>query len=82
VSGGYGITCGVEWLATEKVDVHGSSGMAWNASDNIIPELAALNRLLAGHPCFFDDATLLRLSEKDSPMPQRDSAGGLTVFSW
>ncbi len=65
-SGAYGFTCGVEWLAAEKISVHGNSGMAWGNPENIVPEIAALNRLLAEHPCFFDDAKVTRLSAKDS----------------
>ncbi|MCI0535899.1 MAG: glycogen debranching enzyme N-terminal domain-containing protein [Verrucomicrobiales bacterium] len=78
-SGAYGFTCGMEWLATEKIKVHGSSGMAWGSRENIIPELAALNRLLVDHPCFLDGATLTRLSEKDSAIYalERDSDEGL-----
>jgi len=68
VSGGYGFTCGVEWLAPEKVDVHSSRGLNWGASDNIVPELARLNQLLAEHPCFFDGAKIARLSPDDSPV--------------
>jgi predicted glycogen debranching enzyme len=68
VSGGYGFTCGVEWLAAEKVDVHRCSGLSWNNPDNIVNELAALNRLLAGHPCFFDGARLTRLSGEAAPV--------------
>ena len=65
VSGAFGFTCGVEWLAPEKVNVHSSRGLAWGNDDNIVPELAHLNRLLAEHPCFFDNATLTRLSTPD-----------------
>ncbi len=61
-SGGFGFTCGVEWLAGEKVEVHQSRGMNWDAEENIIPELAALNGLLSNHPCFFDGAKITRLS--------------------
>lgn len=68
VSGGYGFTCGVEWLATEKIDVHSSRGLRWGASDNLNAELARLNRLLAEHPCFFDHARLRRLSPNASPV--------------
>jgi starch synthase (maltosyl-transferring) len=64
-SGGFAFTCGVEWLATEKILVHGSPGLAWNNPQNIVPELAQLNRLLHEHPCFFDGSTLMRLSEPD-----------------
>jgi glycogen debranching enzyme len=78
VSGGFGFTCGVEWLATERIRVHGCTGLAWGSADNIVPELGRLNRLLADHPCFFDGARLTRLSRIDSPVFAlgRDSAEG------
>jgi predicted glycogen debranching enzyme len=62
VSGGFGFTCGVEWLATEKIRVHGSTGLSWNGRETIVPELAQINQLLSDHPCFFDNATLIRRS--------------------
>ncbi len=65
-SGGFGFTCGVEWLATEKISVHGSSGMNWGAPENIVIDLARLNELLASHPCFYDGALLQRLSPPES----------------
>ena len=68
VCGGFGFTGGVEWLATEKVDVHQCSGLNWGGGENIVPQLARLNRLLAEHPCFFDGAKLERLSPDDSPV--------------
>jgi predicted glycogen debranching enzyme len=67
-SGGFGFTCGVEWLATEKIRVHGNTGLNWESPANIVPELARLNALLADHPCFFDGARLKRLSEPNSPV--------------
>ena len=78
VNGGFGFTCGVEWLAMEKIKVHGSSGMNWGSEDNVIPELARLNRLLSEHPCFFDGAKLTRISAVDSPVYalRRESAEG------
>ncbi len=68
VNGGFGFTCGVEWLAAEKIRVHGCSGMAWDNPVNLVPELARLNSLLAEHPCFFDGASQTRLSATDSPI--------------
>ncbi len=65
--GGFGFTCGVEWLAAEKIRVHGCTGLNWDSADNIVPELAQLNRLISDHPCFFDGAKLTRLSAPDSP---------------
>ncbi len=79
LSGGYGFTSGVEWLAPEKINVHSCRGLAWGNPDNIIPELAQLNKLLADHPCFLDGAKLTRLSAEDSPVYalSRVSAEGL-----
>ena len=68
VSGGFGFTCGVEWLAPERVNVHSSRGLAWGNPDNLVKELAELNRLLTDHPCFFEHAKLTRLSAADSPV--------------
>jgi predicted glycogen debranching enzyme len=77
-SGGFGFTGGVEWLAAEKIEVHGCAGLAWDNPDNIVSELAQLNRLVADHPCFFDGAKLTRLSTPDSPVYAllRESAEG------
>jgi starch synthase (maltosyl-transferring) len=67
-SGGFGFTCGVEWLAMEKINVHGCSGLNWDSPDNIVPELAKLNDLISNHPAFFDGAKLTRLSGPDAPI--------------
>ena len=77
-SGGFGFTCGVEWLATEKILVHGCTGLNWDSADNIVPELAQLNQLISDHPCFFDGAKLTRVSPPDSPIYAllRESAEG------
>ena len=77
-SGGFGFTGGVEWLATEKIRVHGNTGLNWDAADNIVPELAQLNELISNHPCFFDGAKLTRLSAPDAPIYAllRESAEG------
>ncbi len=78
-SGGFGFTCGVEWLAAEKIRVHGNTGLNWGSADNIVLELAQLNQLLTDHPAFFDGATLTRLSPANSPVYTllRTSAEGL-----
>jgi starch synthase (maltosyl-transferring) len=76
--GGFGFTCGVEWLATEIIRVHNRTGLNWGNPDNIVPELARLNELISNHPCFFDGAKLTRLSAPDSPVYAllRESAEG------
>ena len=68
VSGGFGFTCGVEWLAAERIIVHQRTGLNWGNTTNIVDELARLNSLLAAHPCFFDGAQLKRVSESNSPV--------------
>lgn len=77
-SGGFGFTCGVEWLATEKISVHGCTGLNWGNAENIVPELARLNELISSHPCFFDGAKGTRLSGADAPVYAllRESAEG------
>ncbi len=76
--GGFGYTSGVEWLAQEKINVHGCSGMRWGAEDNLVAELGQVSRVLAGHPVFFDAATIRTLSGPDSMVYviRRDSADG------
>ena len=66
VNGGFGFTNGVEWLADERVNVHSACGLNWDADENIVDELAKLNQLLMGHPCFFENAILTRLSPDNS----------------
>lgn len=77
--GAFGFTCGVEWLASEKVDVHECRGLNWGAHDNIVDELAHLCRLVSDHPCFFDGARLTRLSGDHAQVYalRRDSFDGL-----
>ena len=50
--GAWGIANGVEWLATEKIDVHGRNDLNWGAKDNMVELISALNRLLRQHPAF------------------------------
>ncbi|MFW5846100.1 MAG: amylo-alpha-1,6-glucosidase, partial [Planctomycetota bacterium] len=57
VDGAYGFTAGVEWLAEEKILVHGNTSLNWDAPQHIIDELANVNRLLDDHPCFRDGAS-------------------------
>ncbi len=68
INGAYGFTCGGEWLAEQKIYVHGCAGLNWGADENIVAELAELNELLSTHPCFRDGAKLTRLSPHESPV--------------
>jgi predicted glycogen debranching enzyme len=68
VNGGFAFTSGVEWLATEQINVHSARGLAWGSTPNLVGELARLNQLLSDHPCFFDGAKLSRLSIDGAPV--------------
>lgn len=57
-AGCFGIANGVEWYATEKIDVHGARSLNWGAKENMIPLLSSLNALLESHPAFRADARL------------------------
>jgi starch synthase (maltosyl-transferring) len=67
-NGGFGFTCGVEWLAAEKIRVHERTTLNWGASENLLKPLKRLNVLLANHPCFFDGASIQRISPPGSPV--------------
>jgi starch synthase (maltosyl-transferring) len=57
-SGGYGITCGVEWFADQKIDVHRARSLSWGNPENQISAIRRLNSVLAIHPAFHDGARL------------------------
>ncbi|MBI2441117.1 MAG: glycogen debranching enzyme N-terminal domain-containing protein [Lentisphaerae bacterium] len=56
--GAFAFANGVEWHATEKIDVHGRSALAWGASENQVDRITRLNCLLQSHTAFFAGASL------------------------
>ena len=50
--GAWGIANGVEWFATEKIDVHGKNDLAWDNPRNQVELIARLNHILSSHPDF------------------------------
>ena len=50
--GCWGLTCGAEWFATEKIDVHGASALRWGAAENQVSGIRRLNAILEEHPAF------------------------------
>lgn len=50
--GAFGFANGAEWLAREKIDVHGASPLNWGAPDNLVAWIRRLNLLLASHESF------------------------------
>jgi len=53
-SGAWGFTNGVEWLATEKIDVHRNTGLNWGHEDNLVEEITQINKILAENPAFWE----------------------------
>lgn len=50
--GSFGFANGLEWLAGEKIDVHGASSLNWGAKENLVEHLARLSDILKNHPAF------------------------------
>lgn len=57
-AGAFGFANGVEWFATEKIDVHESSALNWGSKENQIAHIAKLNMILATQPAFFGKGKL------------------------
>lgn len=55
-NGAFGFANGVEWFATEKIDVHESSALNWGAVPNQVDLISRLNTILAAHPAFHNGA--------------------------
>ncbi len=56
--GTFGFANGVEWFATEKIDVHESPSLNWNAEENQVDHIHRLNELLKNHPAFHDQTRI------------------------
>ncbi len=56
--GAFGFANGVEWLATEKINVHESPSLNWGAPVNQVAAIRRLTRLLGHHPAFHADTEL------------------------
>ena len=50
--GAYGFANGVEWYAAEKIDVHNSPSLNWDAPVNQVDRIRRLNQLLKTLPVF------------------------------
>ena len=57
-NGGFGITAGIEWFATEKIDVHELNSLNWGAEENQVELIKKLNEILITEPAFFAGARL------------------------
>jgi starch synthase (maltosyl-transferring) len=56
--GAFGFANGVEWYATEKINVHNSPSLNWGAQPNQVDHIRRLNDLLKTHPAFAGETEL------------------------
>ncbi len=56
--GGFGFANGVEWFATEKINVHDAGSLNWGSQHNQVDRIRRINHLLRSHPAFFDQTDL------------------------
>ncbi len=81
--GAYGYAGGVEWFATEKIDVHEANSLNWGASPNQIGHLRRLSEILKAHPCFHDrtDLKLMPVEGRNQiALMRRHRPSGKTIF--
>ena len=57
-AGAFAFANGVEWFASEKLDVHEARALNWNAAENQVARIARLSSILRCHPAFFHGARL------------------------
>ncbi|WP_300463876.1 amylo-alpha-1,6-glucosidase [Desulfobacula sp.] len=66
VCGGFGFVNGVEWFATQKIDVHESNSLNWGNKTNQVDHIATLNRILTHHPTYFGQTRLSLIQQNPS----------------
>jgi len=66
-SGAWGFTNGVEWLATERIDVHRNTGLNWGNAENLVGDISRLNRIMAENPAFWEcnNLEVIELEDED-----------------
>ncbi|MBW2099501.1 MAG: glycogen debranching enzyme N-terminal domain-containing protein [Deltaproteobacteria bacterium] len=64
-NGAFGFANGVEWFATEKIDVHNAPSLNWDAQINQINHIRRLNTLLKVHPAFHDRTEMKLVQQGD-----------------
>ena len=63
--GGFGFANGMEWYATEKINVHDASSLNWGSAANQVDKIQRLTLILKFHPAF-SHCTDLKLVHQDS----------------
>lgn len=62
-NGAFAFTNGVEWYATEKIDVHQARSLNWGSEENQVDHIRRLNLILKTHPAFYDGTELKMIQE-------------------
>ena len=57
-NGAFGFANGVEWYATEKINVHGAPSLNWGSESNQVEHLERISKILKYHPAFYDRVRL------------------------
>lgn len=63
--GAFGFSNGLEWLATEKINVHEATSLNWGAGDNQVDHIRRLNTILKTHPCFDHKSRFVSIHPED-----------------
>ena len=66
VCGGFGFSAGVEWFATEKIDVHEAPSLNWGAQENQVDHIRRLNFILSHHSTFSQGTQLAFVHQSQS----------------
>jgi predicted glycogen debranching enzyme len=63
--GAFGFANGVEWFATEKINVHQSPSLNWGAPEHQIDHIRQINHILTNHPTFHDQTEVKMVQESE-----------------
>jgi starch synthase (maltosyl-transferring) len=63
LEGAFGFANGVEWYATQKINVHNSPSLNWGATPNQVEFIRRLNDLLIIHPAFHAETKMQMIQE-------------------
>ncbi|WP_291464694.1 amylo-alpha-1,6-glucosidase [Desulfobacula sp.] len=66
ICGGFGFANGVEWFATQKIDVHESGSLNWGNKKNQVEHISKLTLILKNHPTFFAQTRLELIHKNQS----------------
>ena len=77
-NGAFGFTNGVEWFATEKIDVHEASALNWGSKENQVARIGRLNTILSALTSFHNGAvaTFIDSHSENCTLLGRTGPGG------